>query len=106
MNEGDIDHIDADRLDDKTNQAGSFDFEQTVSYGDDDDALAIAHLAKRLGQAKSMKSLSSAEITEKAEDMYAAICQQIASGVSDEQLEKMADLLGENSLTLKLRLQG
>lgn len=95
--DGEIAPIDADRLDDHRNLA--VDGFETLSPDD----LAIQSIAKKL--AASRPNDPEAKINQLAEDIYAKLCQLIASGkATDMQLSKASELFSEDVASIRLRL--
>jgi len=78
--------------------------EKEESYGDSKDERAIAHLTRALQHQDGSRGLSLAEVTEKAESLYALLCQQVVGGAAGEQLKKIAGLFGEKPQELRERL--
>ena len=73
-------------------------------YGDPADERAVAHLAGQLRATASCHTLSSDQLAEKAESLYAILCRKVMAGVSSEELAKIAALLGEPPQVLRARL--
>lgn len=77
---------------------------ETVAVLDPDEA-AIERLAESLGRTATGRKASQERLMQLAEDLYVAFCHRLLSGQATQQeIERMGELLGEKPESLQERL--
>lgn len=74
-------------------------------YGDAADERAVAALTVKLRSTPAFRGRPDSAVAEKAETMYALLCQQVQAGADADQVSKIATLIGEPAAELQQRLR-
>jgi len=101
--QGEIDLLDAERLEDQAeHEARSA---AGISFGDKDDDQAIRQVMDKLRKTPTGARWDEDTLTEKAIDLYNSLCERIRNGsASSEQVTQTAAMFGEAPAKLKTRL--